>query len=78
MCMGAIGVVTEVGEVGGMPFAVVDFGDRSAEVGVMIGESLHPGTPVLVHSGFILEALDPDRAAEMLALRTEMTEPGSG
>lgn len=77
MCLGAIGVLVEIGEGAGMPYAVVDFGDRKAEVGSFTEEGLVPGAYVLVHSGFILEVLDEDRAAEMLDLRAGMVEPNS-
>jgi hydrogenase maturation factor len=72
MCLGAIGIVIEVDETSAMPTAVVDFGDWTTEVGVFDKEGLRPGIHVLVHSGFVLEVLPDDRAAEMLALRAEM------
>lgn len=75
MCLGAIGIVAEVGGSAELPYAVVDFGDRKSEVGIMTTEELRAGAAVLVHSGFILDVLDPERASELLATRARMADP---
>jgi hydrogenase maturation factor len=76
MCLGSIGVVEQVGESGGMPTATVDLGSRRIEAPLLVGVVPDRGDHVVVHSGFVVEVLDADTAAEMLAARRELAEFG--
>ena len=72
MCLAAIGRVVEVRMEQGTPVADVDFDGRRMTVGAHFTPDVVPGMFVVVHAGLALETLDPDRAAEALALRAEM------
>jgi hydrogenase expression/formation protein HypC len=69
MCLGQIGVVKRVWEEAGLPMASVDFGDREEPVCLAYVPETGPGTDVLVHMGFALEALEFHDAADARTLR---------
>jgi hydrogenase assembly chaperone HypC/HupF len=74
MCLGVIGIVTAVIDLGGMAGAIVDLGHRTVEAPVVAAGDPAVGDHVLVHSGYVVEVLDPADAAEMLEARRLMVE----
>ena len=74
MCLGVIGIVSRVLDLGGMAGAVVDLGHRTVEAPVVAADRPRVGDHVLVHTGYVVEVLDPSDAAEMLEARRLMVE----
>lgn len=75
MCLGEIVRLDTVTEVSG----VGHVGERELSVSlVALDEPVTAGDWVVVHSGFALQRLDPDEAAEALSLRSaEPPQPRS-
>ena len=72
MCLGEIGEVTALPEVGR---AEVLLGARTAVVSLLtLDETVATGDLVLVHAGFALARLTPEQAAEALDVRETITE----
>jgi hydrogenase expression/formation protein HypC len=71
MCLGVVGTVTEIWDEGGVPMGTVDDGREQTAVCLLYVPEVEPGDAVLVHLGFAVERLDPDRAEEATALRQE-------
>jgi hydrogenase expression/formation protein HypC len=73
MCLAAIGRVIEVRTEHGVLLAEVAFDEKTMTVGAPFTPDVRPGMFVVVHAGLALEVLDPDRAAEAIALRAQIT-----
>ncbi len=56
--------------------AVIEVDGISRDVSVELLEEISVGDYVIVHAGYALSRLDPDEAAETLALFAEMAEAG--
>lgn len=72
MCLGVLGTVTRVWDEGGVPMADVDLGDRTQVACLLYQPSVGVGAEVLIHTGFVVDALDPERAADARALRARL------
>jgi hydrogenase assembly chaperone HypC/HupF len=72
MCLGLIGVVTRTFDEDGVPMAAVDTGDGDRSVCLLYCPDAAVGDDVLMHMGFVMEVLDPERAAESRELRRQM------
>jgi hydrogenase maturation factor len=70
MCLGSIGRLDRVWDEGGLTMGIVDYGDRQEAACLMYVPDVEVGSDVLVHMGFVLEVLDPARAADARALRS--------
>lgn len=73
MCLGVIGRVTRVWDEGGVPMADVDLGDRAQTACLLYQPTAGVGADVLIHSGFVLEVLAAEQAAEARELRAHLT-----
>ncbi len=70
MCLGKVGVITEVWDEGGVPMANIETASTTTEpVCLLAHPDLGEGARVLVHSGFVVQVLEPDAAAEAARLR---------
>jgi hydrogenase maturation factor len=59
MCLGTIGVITEVCDSDGVPMAMVDAGSAiTVNACLLTCPEAAVGQTVLVHSGYVLEILD--------------------
>jgi hydrogenase expression/formation protein HypC len=65
MCLGALGIVEETWDEGGLPMAFVN----DEPVCLMYTPEADIGDHVLVNLGYSVEIIDSKRAAEALALR---------
>ncbi len=72
MCLGLIGVVTRTFDEAGVPMADVDTGDGARSVCLLYCPEAAVGDDVLMHMGFVMEVLDPQRAAESRELRRQL------
>ena len=72
MCLGLIGVVTRTFDEDGVPMADVDTGDGDRSVCLLYCPEAAVGDDVLMHMGFVMEVLDPARAAESRELRRQL------
>ena len=72
MCLGVIGLVTRRFEEDGVPMADVDTGDGARSVCLLYCPEAEIDDDVLVHMGFVMEVLDPERAAESRELRRQL------
>ncbi len=71
MCLGKVGVITEVWDEGGVPMARLETTSTTTETVCLLAHpGLEEGARVLVHSGFVVQVLDPDTAAEAARLRS--------
>lgn len=70
MCLGSVGRLVRVWDEGGIAMGMVDYGTREEAACLMYLPDVPAGTDVLVHMGFVLEVLDPERAADARALRS--------
>ncbi len=70
MCLGSIGRLERVWDEGGIAMGMVDYGTRMEPACLMYVPDVQPGADVLVHMDFVLEVLDPERAADARALRS--------
>ncbi len=78
MCLGLVGRVVRTWDEGGVPMAEVDYGNHREPACLLYQPQVSVGTPVLVHTGFVVEELDERRAEDALALRKEMADdPGN-
>lgn len=59
MCLGTIGVVTEIRDDDGIPMALVAADPASLSACLLTCPEAAIGDTVLVHSGYVLEILDP-------------------
>ena len=66
MCLGTIAVLTEAWAAGGARVGLLDDG---SVVTLAFVPDARAGTHLLVHLGIPVEVLDPDEAADALALR---------
>ena len=66
MCLGAIGAIDATWIEGGVPMASV----AGSPTCLLYTPEAGVGDTVLVHVGFAVEILDPDRAAEAVELRS--------
>lgn len=73
MCLGAVGRVLTTWDEGGIPMAEVDVGHRRETACLLYAPQVTPGADVLVHTGFVVEVLDPERAEDARNLRAEMS-----
>ncbi len=73
MCLGAIGVIRETWDEGGIAMASV----AGEPVCLLYTPEAAPGDSVLVHLGFAVEVLDEERAAVATALRSEVSGKGA-
>lgn len=70
MCLGEIGVVTEVWETNGLPMGTLRRAGRTdLEICLAYTPDVGAGDTVLAQFGFSVETLSPEAAAEALALR---------
>jgi hydrogenase maturation factor len=61
MCLGTIGVITEVRDDDGVPMALVDAGTgRPVPACLLTCPRAVAGETVLVHSGYVLEVLEEE------------------
>lgn len=72
MCLGAIGRVRKIWDEGGVPVAEVEANGELNNVCLLYVPEATVGDSVLVHLGFAVELLEPDRAAAALDLRREI------
>ena len=72
MCLGEIGVVTELSDEGGLPMASVRMGGRDEPVCLMYVPDAAPGDHVLVHLRYAIEVLTDEQAADALELRSSI------
>jgi len=72
MCLGLIGIVTRTFDADGVPMAEVDSGDGPRSVCLLYCPGAAVGDDVLMHMGFVMEVLDPERAAESRELRRQL------
>ncbi len=72
MCLGLIGVVTRTFDEDGVPMAMVDTGDGDRSVCLLYCPDAAVGDDVLMHMGFVMEVLEPERAAESRELRRQL------
>ena len=72
MCLGLIGVVTRTFDEDGVPMADVDTGDGDRSVCLLYCPDAAVGDDVLMHMGFVMEVLDPERAADSRELRRQL------
>ena len=72
MCLGLIGVVTGIFDEDGVPMADVDTGDGARAACLLYCPDAVIGDDVLMHMGFVMEVLAPDRAADSRELRRQM------
>jgi hydrogenase maturation factor len=72
MCLGTIGVVTEVWTEDGVPLAFVDTPAGTERACLLGFPDVTVGANVLVHVGFVVEVLDPGRAEEARRLRGDV------
>lgn len=70
MCLGSVGRLDRVWDEGGIAMGMVDYGTREEPACLMYIPDAEPGADVLIHMGFVLEVLHPDRAADARALRS--------
>ncbi|HEV2375308.1 MAG TPA: HypC/HybG/HupF family hydrogenase formation chaperone [Streptosporangiaceae bacterium] len=70
MCLGTVGTLTRVWDEGGAPVGEVDTGAAAQQVSLLACPHAEVGASVLVHSGFVLEVLDPGTAREARRLRS--------
>ena len=68
MCLSIPGTILKID--GNM--AEVDIAGNTCTAGTHLTEGLNPGDRVLVHSGFIIQKLSPDEAAETETLLREI------
>jgi hydrogenase assembly chaperone HypC/HupF len=78
MCLGVIGVVTRTFVEEGVPMADVDAGGGPRAVCLLYCPEAVVGDDVLTHMGFVMEVLDPARAAESRDLRRQLVEGAPG
>jgi hydrogenase maturation factor len=71
MCLGKMGLVTRVWEEGGVPLALVDTESTTETVCLLTCPGVEVGMSVLVHLGFVVEALEPRSAENASRLRAE-------
>jgi hydrogenase assembly chaperone HypC/HupF len=72
MCLGLIGVVNRTFDEDGVPMAEVDSGDGPRSVCLLYCPDAAVGDDVLTHMGFVMEVLDPQRAADSRELRRQL------
>ncbi len=72
MCLGLIGVVTRTFEESDVPMADVDTGDGPRSACLLYCPDATVGDDVLMHMGFVMEVLDPQRAADSRELRRQL------
>ena len=72
MCLGLIGVITRTFDEDGVPMADVDTGDGDRSVCLLYCPDAVVGDDVLMHMGFVMEVLDPERAADSRELRRQL------
>lgn len=70
MCLGSIGRIVRVWDEGGVPMAHVESGESGGPACLMYVPHAGVGSHVLVHTGFAIEVLSDEAAAEAVALRT--------
>jgi hydrogenase maturation factor len=69
MCLGTMGVVTQVWEEDGVPLALVDTETATETVCLLTCAGVEEGMNVLVHLGFVVEVLDPASAEDANRIR---------
>jgi hydrogenase maturation factor len=74
MCLGLIGVVTRRYDTDDVPMAEVDTGDGGREACLLYCPDAAVGDDVLLHMGFVMEVLEPERAAASRELRRQLVE----
>jgi hydrogenase maturation factor len=61
MCLGTVGVITAIRDEDGVPMALVDAGAAgSVSACLLTCPEAGAGSKVLVHSGYVLQILDPE------------------
>jgi hydrogenase expression/formation protein HypC len=70
MCLSIPGTVVRIEE----NAALVDIGGAQCEAATHLVDDCRVGDRVLVHSGYILEKLDTERADDMLAMLQSLAE----
>lgn len=71
MCLGTIGVVTQVWEEDGVPVALVRAGSATTRASLLACPGTAVGTSVLVHSGYVIDVLSQQAAADAQRLRSD-------
>jgi hydrogenase expression/formation protein HypC len=75
MCLGTVGQITEVTEMGADRKVQVRAGDRDITASLLaVDDELRPGDWVLVHSGLVLSRLTEEEALDALDLRDPTSE----
>ncbi len=74
MCLSMPARVLAVDRAGREAVVEVDGAERRVSLAVLTldGRSVEPGTWLLVHTGLAVETLDPDDAAELVALHRSL------
>jgi hydrogenase maturation factor len=75
MCLGEIGTVAALDDEAGPPVARVRAPDGAERRCGVFAPGVEVGSAVLVHLGYVVEVLDPERAAQAVALRRTTTFP---
>lgn len=71
MCLAVPGKIVSIGEDGR---ADVDMLGARRPVSLRLTPEAQPGDFILVHAGFSIQVIDPDEAAETIALMRELDE----
>ncbi|HEV7125919.1 MAG TPA: HypC/HybG/HupF family hydrogenase formation chaperone [Ktedonobacterales bacterium] len=79
MCLGIPGQIVEITDAANQLAAVMVSGARrTVNIGLLPGDAVAPGSWVLVHAGFALDAIDEHEARATLALLQEMSDAFAG
>jgi hydrogenase maturation factor len=69
MCLGEIGVVTAVDRAPDAPTATVRVRESDRTASLLLRPDVEVGQHVVLHTGYVVEVLDPSEAASALELR---------
>lgn len=72
MCLGVPGKIVEIYETNGLTMGKIDFGGVMREACLTYVPEAQVGDYVLVHVGFVLNAISEEEANETLALLNEI------
>ena len=74
MCLAIPGKLIDTWEDGGVPLGTARFGTEERQVNLSFVPEAAAGDHVVVHSGFAVQLLTPEEAAEVAALQAEAFE----
>jgi len=70
MCLGKIGRITRRWDEGGIPMGEADTPGAPVNACLLYHPEVAVGDDVLVHMGFVVDVLDPERAEDARRLRS--------